>query len=102
MARGTVKWFSSEKGYGFITPEDGSKDVFVHYSGIEGDGYKALSEGQKVEYTQTPIVVETRCAPWRPPGRRSRRRCRWPSTDNPGDIRATRHSSPCSRATACG
>jgi len=53
MARGTVKWFSSEKGYGFITPEDGSKDVFVHYSGIEGDGYKALSEGQKVEYTQT-------------------------------------------------
>ncbi len=53
MARGTVKWFSSEKGYGFITPEDGSKDVFVHYSGIEGDGYKSLSEGQKVEYTQT-------------------------------------------------
>jgi CspA family cold shock protein len=53
MATGTVKWFSSEKGYGFITPEDGSKDVFVHFSGIVGDGYKSLVEGQKVEYTQT-------------------------------------------------
>jgi CspA family cold shock protein len=53
MATGTVKWFSSEKGYGFITPEDGSKDVFVHFSGIEGEGYKSLTEGQKVEYTQT-------------------------------------------------
>src|SRR5712691_1171266 len=53
MATGTVKWFNSEKGYGFITPEDGTKDVFVHYSGIEGDGYKSLTEGQKVEYTVT-------------------------------------------------
>jgi CspA family cold shock protein len=53
MPTGTVKWFSSEKGYGFITPEDGSKDLFVHFSGIEGDGYKSLSEGQKVEYTAT-------------------------------------------------
>lgn len=47
---GTVKWFSSEKGYGFITPEDGSKDVFVHYSAIQSEGYKTLSEGQKVEF----------------------------------------------------
>jgi len=53
MGTGTVKWFSSEKGYGFITPEDGSKDLFVHFSGIEGEGYKSLAEGQKVEYTQT-------------------------------------------------
>ena len=53
MATGTVKWFSNEKGYGFITPEDGSKDVFVHFSGIEGDGYKSLNEGQRVEYTVT-------------------------------------------------
>ena len=53
MATGTVTWFSSEKGYGFITPEDGSKDLFVHFSGIEGEGYKSLVEGQKVEYTQT-------------------------------------------------
>ena len=53
MATGTVKWFNSGKGYGFITPEDGSKDVFVHFSGIEGEGYKSLNEGQKVEYTET-------------------------------------------------
>ena len=53
MATGTVKWFNSEKGYGFITPEDGSKDVFVHFSGIEGTGYKSLEEGQKVEFTVT-------------------------------------------------
>ena len=50
MATGTVKWFNAEKGYGFITPEDGSKDLFVHFSGIEGEGYKSLNEGQKVEY----------------------------------------------------
>lgn len=53
MATGTVKWFNSEKGYGFITPEDGTKDLFVHFSGIEGEGYKSLNEGQKVEYTET-------------------------------------------------
>lgn len=53
MAVGTVKWFNSEKGYGFITPEDGSKDLFVHFSGIDGDGYKSLNEGQKVEYQAT-------------------------------------------------
>ena len=53
MATGTVKWFSSEKGYGFITPDDGSADVFVHFSAIAGEGYKNLEEGQKVEYEQT-------------------------------------------------
>jgi CspA family cold shock protein len=53
MATGTVKWFNAEKGYGFITPEDGSKDLFVHFSGIQGDGYKSLNEGQKVEYEST-------------------------------------------------
>ena len=50
MATGTVKWFSSEKGYGFITPADGGKDLFVHFSAIQGDGYKSLPEGAKVEY----------------------------------------------------
>jgi CspA family cold shock protein len=50
MATGTVKWFSDEKGFGFITPDDQSKDLFVHHSGIAGDGYKSLQEGAKVEY----------------------------------------------------
>jgi CspA family cold shock protein len=49
VARGKVKWFSNQKGYGFITPESGS-DVFVHYSAIQGDGYKTLEEGQEVEF----------------------------------------------------
>lgn len=49
MENGTVKWFSSQKGYGFITPESGD-DVFVHHSAIQGDGYKSLEEGQEVEF----------------------------------------------------
>ncbi len=50
MAGGTVKWFSDEKGYGFITPDDGSKDLFVHFSNIEGDGFRSLTEGQRVTF----------------------------------------------------
>ena len=53
MATGTVKWFSSEKGFGFITPDDGSADVFVHFSAIQGEGYRNLDENQKVEYAVT-------------------------------------------------
>ena len=50
MATGTVKWFNDEKGYGFITPSDGSKDVFVHFSALQGEGFKTLAEGANVEY----------------------------------------------------
>ncbi len=47
---GTVKWFNDAKGFGFITPEDGDKDCFVHYSAIQGSGFRTLVEGEKVEY----------------------------------------------------
>jgi CspA family cold shock protein len=50
MAKGTVKWFNDSKGFGFITPEDGSKDVFAHHTEIQMDGYKSLKEGQAVEF----------------------------------------------------
>jgi CspA family cold shock protein len=50
MATGTVKWFSDAKGYGFVTPADGGKDVFVHHSNIAGSGFKTLPEGAKVEF----------------------------------------------------
>jgi CspA family cold shock protein len=52
MARGTVKWFSNQKGYGFIASETG-KDIFVHFSAVEGDGYKTLNEGDAVEFEIT-------------------------------------------------
>jgi CspA family cold shock protein len=53
MATGTVKWFNDSKGYGFITPAEGGDDLFVHFSGIAGSGFKSLREGAKVEYEAT-------------------------------------------------
>jgi cold shock protein len=50
MASGTVKWFNDSKGYGFITPDEGTKDLFVHHSNIAGEGFKTLAEGARVEY----------------------------------------------------
>lgn len=63
--QGTVKWFSRVKGYGFLAPEDGGKEIFVHFSGIEGEGYRNLEEGQRVSYrveetAKGPQAVEVR------------------------------------------
>ena len=52
MSTGTVKWFNDAKGYGFIAPDEGSKDLFVHHSSIAGEGFKSLAEGSKVEYDE--------------------------------------------------
>jgi cold shock protein len=54
MPTGTVKWFSDDKGYGFITPADGTKDLFVHHSDVAGDGFRTLAEGAQVTYESEP------------------------------------------------
>jgi cold shock protein len=51
MAQGTVKWFNADKGYGFIAPDDGTADVFVHHSAIKTDGYRSLQDNQRIEFT---------------------------------------------------
>lgn len=53
MARGTVKWFSEQKGYGFVSPDEGGEDLFVHYTAVEGEGYRSLEEGERVSYEPT-------------------------------------------------
>jgi len=63
MATGTVKWFNADKGYGFITPDEGGKDLFVHFSAIQGSGYRSLAEGAKVEF-------EAQAGRQGPPGRK--------------------------------
>lgn len=61
MQSGTVKWFNNAKGYGFIVPEDGSEDIFVHYSTIDGTGFKTLKEGQSVQFEalNSPRGIQT-------------------------------------------
>ena len=53
MAQGTIKWFSDQKGYGFITPDGGAEDIFVHFSVLQGEGFKTLAEGQRVSFDIT-------------------------------------------------
>ena len=80
MAQGTVKWFNADKGYGFIAPDDGSGDVFVHFSAIEANGYRSLEENQKVEYsvTQGPKGPQAAQRAYRPTaGRRELGRKLW-------------------------
>ena len=64
--QGTVKWFNPDKGFGFITPEDGSKDLFVHHSAIQIDGFKTLAENQKVEFETEQSEKGPRAANVRP------------------------------------
>ena len=54
MATGTVKWFNDDKGFGFVTPDEAGKDLFVHYSGIAGEGFRSLAEGTRVSYDAEP------------------------------------------------
>ena len=66
MPQGTVKWFNDTKGYGFVTPDDGSPDVFAHYSDIQAEGFKTLTEGQKVEFDLMSSPKGPRAANIRP------------------------------------
>jgi CspA family cold shock protein len=72
MATGTVKWFSNEKGFGFITPDESGKDLFVHHTGIAGSGFKSLDEGAKVEYDAEQGPRRPRAPAAARPGRRRR------------------------------
>src|SRR5215204_4312899 len=81
MAQGTVKWFNDDKGYGFITPDEGGEDVFVHHTGIAGNGYKNLEEGSKVSYEATQGrkgLQADNVSKVKPAGLSTDSRIRWP------------------------
>ena len=60
MSSGTVKWFSEDKGYGFISPDEGDGDIFVHYTAVEGEGFRSLTEGERVSYEAARSAHGTR------------------------------------------
>src|SRR5512142_3524807 len=68
MAHGTVKWFNPDKGYGFIDPDHGEEEIFIHYSGIQGHGYRSLEAGQRVEYRLVRGAQGSRATAVRPKG----------------------------------
>ena len=90
MATGTVKWFNSEKGYGFIAPDDGGKDVFVHVSAVERAGMRSLDEGQKIQFETVARRPPTTSSP---PDREP--------TVGPADMPARRSPSRGSRSALC-
>src|ERR1041385_8979855 len=90
MPTGTVKWFNDAKGFGFITPDDGGKDLFAHHSAIQGSGFKSLKEGQKVQYEATQCRRGPAATNNKPLGARAPRSARGPSRGGPGRRRTFR------------
>ena len=98
MATGTVKWFSDDKGYGFVTPDDPGKDLFVHHSAIAGDGFKSLAEGAKVSYEPEADPKGPRAVNVRPLAER----CRVSARGDQSAVEALTTASASARLDAAG